>query len=342
MKIAEQLEKPNVLLHVGPHGLAVADRQRLREACDDAVVTETTDPTPLDKRDGRTIDVLVTEEIPHQLSQWPRLSFVQLLSAGINHLSGHPVWQTDIPVATASGTHGVPIAEYVTAAVLMLAHRLPQLMELKTTRQWRPAGLDGLLVRGQTAGILGYGSIGRECARQLQALGMRVVCLKRNPQARRDEGFNAWPGTGDPEGRIPERWFSPAQLLEMLPLCDVLVIATPATPETLGLIGHTQLALMKSTASIINVARGGIMDEEALAEALRAGRLGGAVIDCFTREPLPADHPFFDTPHLILTPHMAGVHGEYWTVMAALLAENLRRLRGGKPLLNLVNAQAGY
>jgi len=331
-----------ILLNVGPHGLAEPVRRLLREACGDATVTETTEATSLDRFDGRQTDVLVTEDIPRNLSAWPRLRFVQLFSAGSNHLANHPVWSSDIAVANSSGTHGVPIAQYVTCAVLMLAHRMPQLIEVKRSRQWRPEGLDAAVVRGQTLGILGYGSIGRECARQLNALGMRIVCLKRDPARRHDDGFNAWPGTGDPEGKIPERWFGPDQLREMLPLCDVLVVAAAATPATLGLVGTTALALLKSGAHLIIVSRGGIVEEKALAEALRSGHLGGAAVDCFVQEPLPRDHVFFETPNLILTPHMSGVHQDFWPTMAALLRENLRRSRAGEPVLNRTDGRLGY
>src|SRR5690606_13976423 len=110
---------------------------------------------------------------------------------------------------------------------------------------------------------------------------MRVVCLKRDPESRRDEGYTAWPDTGDPMGAIPEQWFGAAQLREMLPLCDVLVLTVPGTDETFDMIGNAELALLKRSAIVINVARGGIVNEVVLAEALQNRQIGGAVIDCF-------------------------------------------------------------
>jgi phosphoglycerate dehydrogenase-like enzyme len=336
-----------VLLDTGPYNVPSHFRQTLRDACREACahaeIIETTAEKPLDHFEGSHIDVLACEALPKDLSKWPSLRYVQLWSAGMNHLHGHPIWETDIPVASASGTHSVPIAQYVTCAVLMMAHHMPRLIELTTSRKWRPQGLEGSVVRGQTAGILGYGSIGRECARQLSTgLGMRIVCIKRNPEHRRDDGFTAWTGTGDPDGAIPEAWFGPAQLHEMLARCDVLVITTPATRETLGLIGARELRMLKPTARLINVARGGIVDESALASALREGRLAGAAMDCFAKEPLPHDSVLFDAPNLILTPHMSGVHIGFWPAMAALLGENLRRHSSGLPVLNRVNGRAGY
>jgi phosphoglycerate dehydrogenase-like enzyme len=197
-------------------------------------------------------------------------------------------------------------------------------------------------LREQVAGIIGYGSIGRECGRQLSAMGMRVVCSKRDPNNRRDEGYAAWPGTGDPDGKIPERWFGPSELHHMLPLCDVIVITTPSTAATLNMIGPAEFELMKKSAVLINVARGGIVDEGALAEAVRRKQIAGAQVDCFTTEPIPSDHVFFDVPGIILTPHMAGVSTAFWIVMAALLKQNLARFSAGQPILNRVSIKHGY
>jgi phosphoglycerate dehydrogenase-like enzyme len=331
-----------VLLHVGPFNLSESTIRPLRDACAGADVVTTRDATPLDHLPDKAFDVLVAEEIPHNLADWPRLRFVQLVSAGSNHLDGHPVWDTDILVANASGTHSVPIAQYVTCAVLMMAHRMPQAIAPESTRRWQREGLENSVVRGKTAGIIGYGSIGRECARQLSALGMQVVCLKRDPTNRHDEGYTAWPGTGDPAGEIPARWFGPPQLHEMLPMCDVLVVTTPATSSTLGMIGPPEFAIMKRSSALINVARGGIVDEEALAEALRSERLAGAIVDCFVTEPIPPEHVFFDVPRLILTPHVAGVSRKFWPVMATLVEQNLGRFAAGQPVLNRVNRRLGY
>lgn len=296
-----------------------------------------------DKLEGAGVTVLVTEQVPRHLEAWPALRWVQLLSAGANHLRGHPILQTTIPVTTASGTHGVPIAQYVTCAALMLAHRMPQLLEFKSSRQWpNRLALAGFTLRGRTAGILGYGSIGRECARQLASLGMRIVCLKRDPAVREDRGFNAWPGTGDPEGSIPAAWFGPTQLAEMLPQCDLVVVTLPSTPMTEAIIGGREFAFFKPQAHLIIISRGGIVAEQALAEALRAGKIAGAAVDCFVQEPLPPDHGFFDVPNLMLTPHMSGVYDGFWPAMNSLLLENLWRFQSGAPLLNEVNRQQGY
>ena len=296
-----------------------------------------------DQLDGTGVEVLVTELVPRDLAAWPQLRWVQLLSAGANQLLGHPIQGTAIPVTTASGTHGVPIAQFVTCTWLMMAHRMPQVLAFQPSRTWpNRLALAGTLLRGRTVGIVGYGSIGRECARQLSALGMTVLCLKRDPANRRDAGYNAWPGTGDPEGKIPATWYGPGQLQEMLPRCDLVVVTVPSTPQTAGMIGRQEFGWLRPGARMIIISRGGIVDETALAEALRGGQLAEAAVDCYVREPLPADHFFFDVPNLIMTPHMSGVYTGFWPLMVGLLGENLRRFRSGLPLLNLTHRQHGY
>jgi phosphoglycerate dehydrogenase-like enzyme len=319
-----------------------SQRAALQAACPGLTLAEANTAKP-DELDGADVDVLVTEQVPRNLAAWPRLRWVQLLSAGSNQLVGHPIQQSSIPITTASGTHGVPIAQYVTCAVLMLAHRMPQVLRYKETQQWpNRLALAGQVLRGQTVGIIGYGSIGRECARQLAALGLRILCLKRDPAARRDEGFNAWPGTGDPDGVIPAAWYGPDQLDEFLPQCDWVVVTVPSTPHTEGMLGLAQLARLKRSAHLIVISRGGIVPEPVLAEALRAGLLAGAAIDCYVREPLNGPHELFTTPQLLMTPHISGVYEGFWNLAVHLLAENLRRFQSGAPLLNAVNHRLGY
>lgn len=317
-------------------------RAALAAACPNLTLVETNTTKP-DELDGADVDILVSEQVPRNLSAWKKLRWVQLLSAGSNQLVGHPIQQTSIPVTTASGTHGVPIAQYVSCAVLMLAHRMPKLLDYQRTQQWpNRLALAGQVLRGQTVGIIGYGSIGRECARQLAALGLRVICLKRDPAARRDEGYNAWAETGDPQGVIPAAWYGPGQLAEFLPQCDFVVVTVPSTPETEGMLGLPQLAMMKRTAQLVVISRGGIVPEKILAEALRSGLLPGAAIDCFEREPLNGPHELFAVPNLLMTPHMSGVYQGFWEVFVGLLVDNLRRFHAGTPLLNAVNHRLGY
>lgn len=290
-------------------------------------------------------DVILTEELPHDLSRWKNLKFIQLVSAGTDHIAhDHPIRQSAIALCTASGIHGVPMAQFGIGSVLMVMHRRIALMEFQNTRNWpQRENFAGHVLRGQTAGIIGYGSIGRECARLCAALGMRVLAMKNDPLQKRDNAFNAWPGSGDPNGEIPAAWFAPHQREEMLPQCDALFITAPRNASTLNMLGEKELQSMKQSAVIVVLSRGGIVNETALAEALEKSVIAGAAIDCFVEEPLPETHPLFAAPHVFLTPHMSGVYTSYQAMIVKLLCENLQRLETGKHLWNRVNVNAsGY
>jgi phosphoglycerate dehydrogenase-like enzyme len=326
-----------------PYRLTDAERTGLQSVCPGVDIVQAHGEASVHEVDLRDVNILVTDlNVPRDLGACPQLAWVQLVSAGANQVTHLPIAQTTIAVTTASGLHGVPIAQYVTGALLMLVHQFPRLAAVQATRRWPEQRWDlrGSLLRGATAGIIGYGSIGRECARQLHALGMRIVALDAG--GKRDDGYNAWPGTGDPEGKLPERWFGPEQLREMLPLCDALVVAVPLTPRTINLIGAAELTLMKRGARILIISRGGIVNENALADALRSGQIAGAAVDCFVEEPLRSDHVFHDVPNIILTPHIAGAFEGFWPAMLVLFTENLRRFTAGKSLLNTANKQLGY
>lgn len=291
-----------------------------------------------DELDGTGVAALVSAGLPRDLSRWPDLRWVQLTSAGADQLEGSPVAGTGIAVTTASGTHGVPIAEYITAGWLMMLHDLPASLEFRETRSWpNRAKLAPSTGRGKTAGIIGYGAIGRESARQLAGLGMRVVCAKSDPAARTDTHFNAWPGTGDPEGLIPQTWYGSGGIGDLIAESDLVVVTVPSTPTTVGLIGPDELARAKPGARLIIVSRGGIVDEAALADALRSGALAGAMADCFVHEPLPADDPLFEVPNLLMTPHVSGLYDGYVDAFLRLVGENVRRFVAGQPLLNRVD-----
>lgn len=325
-----------------PFKVDAALRPQFERAAPGVAVVEQFVPKP-DDLNGDGVAVLVTEQVPRDLSRWKDLKWVQLISAGSNQLLGHPIRDTDIAITNASGTHGVPIAQYITCATLMAAHRMPELLNYKPSRQWPNRGaLAGMTLRGRTVGIAGYGSIGRECARQLSALGMRVLALKNNPASREDHGYNAWPETGDPLGKIPAEWYGPAQLADMLPQCDFVIVTLPSTPKTENMFSAREFALMKPTAHLILISRGGIVDETALSAALREKRIAGATLDCFLREPTPSDYPLFDVPNLVMTPHMSGVYEGFWPLFQNLVAENLRRFAAGQPLLNRVSHGQGY
>ncbi len=289
-------------------------------------------------------EVLYTYHADFSPEQAPRLKWVQLSSAGADHLLGKPIMQSDIAITTASGIHAVPIAEYVFGSMLAFARRFHLTFPLQQKHEWpkgRWSGLLGVELRGATIGIIGYGSIGREIGRIAKAFGMRVLASKRNPAKRDDAGYQT-PGAGDAKMQYVDEVFGPDQLQEMVAACDYVVVALPLTPETRGLVSESVINAMKPTAYFVNISRGEVVDEEALIRALREGRIAGAGLDVFWQEPLPPDSPLYDLPNVILTPHISGATVAYNDRATDLFAENLRRYLAGEPLLNLVDKTVGY
>ena len=274
----------------------------------------------------------------------PKLRWLQLHSAGADHLLGQAVMKSDVMLTTISGIHATPIAEYAFASMLAWSCRIPKMLYYHNRREW-PEGRWGIFVgqelRDATLGIVGYGSIGREVGRIGKCFGMRVVATKRSVGEIRDKGYRV-PGTGDPEAQMLDRIYPPERLGEMLAECDFVVISVPLTPETKGLIGEEELRAMKTNAYMVNISRGGIVDEPALIKALQEGQIAGAGLDVFQKEPLLPDSPLYDLDNVILSPHVAGFSPHYDERASDLFAENLRRYLAGEELLNLVNKEAGY
>jgi len=301
-----------------------------------------------DAADYSKTHVLYAGAPPRDLSRAPALRWVQLHMAGVNALVDHPLYtDTALPLTTTSGVHAATIAEYAVTMLLALAHRVPRMVEWQARGAWPPDEQRWPLfvpseVRGATLGVIGYGSIGRELARIAKsAFGMTVLASKRDPARRADDGY-CLPGTGDPEGRLPDEWLGHAQLDSLLARSDVVVLCAPLTPETRGLIGDTALGRMKPSAYFINVGRGASVDEAALARALRERRIAGAAVDVFAQEPPPAGHPLYGLDNVILSPHVSGFLPSYDEKCSVLFAENLRRHLAGEPLLNLVDRARGY
>jgi phosphoglycerate dehydrogenase-like enzyme len=284
------------------------------------------------------LEVIVGRRAPADLGNTPALRWLQLRSAGVDHLAGDPPWRKGITVTNARGVYAIPIAEYVTGMLLRI--RQPAAWARDQAAHHWPVGEAPLIsiLRGTTAVVVGYGSIGREIARQLAALGVRIVAVKARPEQHDDDGYRV-PGTGDPDGTIPERIVGLDDLAGAARDADVLIVTVPLTDASRGLIGDAVIAALRPTAWVVNTSRGALIDEPSLLEALRAGRLAGAVLDVFVDEPLPPDSPWWDAPNVIVTPHASGVTLRYFD---ALVVENVRRYLAGEPLLNRVDPERGY
>jgi phosphoglycerate dehydrogenase-like enzyme len=291
------------------------------------------------------VDLLHTSEWFPDASDVPSLRCVQLDTSGVDHVRRTTLWDTDIPIATLGGIAPVPMAEYALMAILELAHRMPLIQRLRDARAW-PANADRLAsltpreLPGATVGIVGYGRIGREISRLANAFGMRVLGVKRTTQAgdagaKFDTGRRA--GADD-----PTELFGMDRLSEALEQSDILVVVVPLTELTRGMIGAAELDLLPHGAMVVNIARGGIVDETALLDRLRDGRLAGVALDVFDDEPLPADSVWWSEPGALVTPHVAGLAPQYHAQTLDLVVENLTRLADGRPVLNEVDRVSGY
>ncbi len=256
----------------------------------------------------------------------PRLRWVQLTHAGAERVDANLIEQ-GVTFTTAGGLAATPIAEYVLSCMLMLAKGWPDLIRSQEKHEWRRFMPQELY--GKTVGIVGMGYIGSEVARLAKAFGCRVLGIRRSFDRR---GLDS----------VADEAVPPSQLSDLLEESDFVVIAAPLTPETRGMIGRTQLDVMKPTAFLINIARGALVDQEALIQALKSGTIAGAGLDVFTPEPLPADSELWDLPNVLISPHISGGTPIYNQRATDIFIANLRRFLAGEQLVNVVDPARGY
>ncbi|HUG04986.1 MAG TPA: D-2-hydroxyacid dehydrogenase [Candidatus Limnocylindria bacterium] len=255
----------------------------------------------------------------------PKLRWYHSVGAGVEDLVGvRELRERDIVLTNNSGAMDIPIAEHALAFILAGAKRLHVYRDQQARRNWKEHRQDEL--RGSTLVVYGLGSIGAEIARLGAALGMHVIGVRRRVEPVRGV----------------DRIVPPELLEDVAPEADYLAIAAPLTRATHGAVSRDVIARMKRTAWIVNIARGAIVDEDALVDALRGGRLGGAGLDAFTTEPLPADHPLWTLENVMISPHSSNSSPHVRERTLALFVENLRRFKAGEELLNRVDLEAGY
>ncbi|GAM85996.1 hypothetical protein ANO11243_040060 [Dothideomycetidae sp. 11243] len=308
----------------------------------------------------KDITILVTlSMLPPSQSEAPKLDYIQLISAGSNQISSHPIYtDSDIVIATASGIHGPQIAEWVVMTSLVHSHNYKTYYELQKKHEWgkKHATENFKSVRdmvGRRIGVLGYGSIGRQVGRVAKAMGMDVVAFTASPrdskESKRDRGFIV-PGTGDADGEIPSEWYSGLDKDSLHNFLskdiDVLLVSVPLTDDTKGMLGKSEFDVLshdgKTKPYVVNIARGPIINQEELITALKDGTLGGAALDVTDPEPLPADSELWDLDNVIVTPHISGSGQAYTERAFMLLDEQLCRRENGEKLLNVVQRKRGY
>ncbi len=307
-------------------------RQRLQQAYPDFIVDQlqSYDRVPEEIVDA---DVFIGWSLrPEQFRIAKKLKWIHSPAAAVHQLMYPELINSNVILTNSSSVHGPVVAEHAIAVVLALAKRLPQAMHYQARRIWaqelmwneypRPCE-----VAGSTVLVVGLGGIGREFATRAKALGMKVIAVRENP--------SKGPGPAD-------EVYGPDKIDELLPKADYVLLCTPVTPATNAIMNKDRLNRMKHSAYLINVARGPLVDEAALVEALQTDRIAGAALDVFVEEPLPPDSPFWSLENVLITPHTAAVTEKLWERHYELIVENLNRFLAGKSLLNRVDTKRGY
>ena len=287
----------------------------------------------------RDCTVLFCEFPPANAAEMACLEWIQLGSAGYEQLRGLPLLERRVRVSNASGANDVPIAEWCITMMVMFERDLRLLLENQKAHVWDRSARFQSELRGRRVGIIGYGNIGREVGRVCRCLGLEVWAMDRFPIGPRPNRY-APPGTGDPDGVVPHRKFVVECMADFLPHLDYVILTTPLTDATRGMIGEQELRMMRPTAVLLNPARGPLVDERALLRALREHWIAGAALDAHFQYPLPAEHPLWEMPNVILTPHISGSSAgrEFLTRVWGLFADNLERHLKGESLLNELSA----
>jgi phosphoglycerate dehydrogenase-like enzyme len=263
------------------------------------------------------------------------LEWVHTGTAGVGGSLHQAMRASGVRFTNAAGIHGPPMAETVLAAILHFFRGLDFAVQGQGRGRWESrdffrADTPVRELAGATVGILGYGGIGREIAGRLVPLGVRVLGLRRSPpRADRDDLGTILLQGEEGLGRL-------------IAESEALVLAAPETPDTRGILTRERIAALRPDAVVVNVSRGGLVDEDALVAALREGRIRGAALDVFRTEPLPEGHPIWSLPNVLVTPHVSAVSRGFWRRHNDLVLENLERFLAGEPLRNLVDLEAGY
>lgn len=269
---------------------------------------------------------------PEQIATAEKLRWIHSPAAAVHQLMFPELVSSDILLTNAREVHGPVVAEHVIALIFALAKKIPGSVRLQEKHIWGQQILWDETPRvrevaGATVGLIGLGSIGRAVAKSANALGMKVIAVREHPEK---------------GSEVADAVYGPSHIDDVFRQADYMVLAAPVTDSTKAIANAQRLALMKPEACLINVGRGPLVDEPALALALAEKKIGGAALDVFPKEPLPADSPLWDVPNLLITPHTAALTDKLWERHYALFSENLRRYLDDEPLLAVVDKRKGY
>lgn len=270
---------------------------------------------------------------PEQFRAARKLRWIHSTAAAVHQLIFPELVASEVVLTNSREVHGPVVAEHALALMFAVARKIPAAVRYQQQhvwgqeRMWLEGPMPGEL-QGATLGLIGLGSIGSEIARRAAALGMRVLAAREHPERGGAEGVALV--------------FGPAQLGDLLATSDYVVLAAPVTSATQRLIDRTRLAQMRPTACLINVGRGVLVDETALADALRHKQIAAVALDVLEKEPMPPDSPLWDMDNVLITPHTGSVTPRLWERQYILISENVRRFLAGEPLLGVVEKHRGY
>lgn len=285
------------------------------------------------EREIEDAEVVIAWSIkPEQFRHNRKLKWIHSPAAAVHQLMFKELVESPVLVTNAREVHGPVVAEHILTVMFALAKRLPSAMRYQRDRVWAQSKIweESPTVRevnGAGVVMLGMGTIGREFTARARALGVKVLAVREHPEKGADGA---------------DEVFSVAQLESVLPRADYVVLGTPLTPATRGIMNAARLAKMRPDAYLINVGRGPLVDDAALITALRERRIAGAALDVFVDEPLPAESPYWGLDNCLVTPHIAAITEKLWERHYALITNNLKRFLGGETLRGIVDKGKGY
>ncbi len=286
------------------------------------------DRADISEADVHSAEIIYGQVSASHLPDAKLLRWYQLPSAGVNCYGDKALYyHDDIIVTNSSGVYDVPISEYIVAGILAMFKQFPVHFDNKQRHHW---GVDWGQARefpGSTVGIVGLGSIGSSTAKKLKAFDARIMAVKRTLSQKPD---------------YVDELFDISGLPDLLKASDVVVVTLPGTNDTEGMFDSDKFAMMKKNAIFVNIGRGSIVDQDALIEALREEKIGGAVLDVTTPEPLPADSPLWDFPNVMITSHTSGNSNNNNARRFEIFTENLKNYIEGKPLSHRIHFDLGY
>ena len=270
------------------------------------------------------------KQLPLLLARYPSIEWVHCRSAGIDFIVSDELSELPVTITNAKGQFSSSLAEYTMMACSYFAKDLPRLMKQQKAKNWKKYDVEEL--RGKTLGIVGYGDIGRACAKLAHVYGMKIIALRRNPKL----------STQDPYCSVVYGT-DKKSLNRLMSESDYIVCSAPSTVETEGMVNAEAFEAVKQNAVFINLGRGPVIDEKALANALKNGKLRGAALDVFSEEPLPITNELWDLDNILISPHNMDQTSTFMSEATEFFVfENLPRFICGKDLLNPVNASLGY